>query len=132
MKWFQKKNKEPQIFISYVPLDAALYLKTTNPKRMVEINPNSVFPFFIKLTEEPFKNWVIELTEIEETSGTVSFGTVIDLVPKDITDKQVKKLKPQLNVLLSKIINDIINNALGRADATVPKVITDSVSEKNK
>lgn len=122
MKWFKKKNKEPKIFVSYIPLDSVIYLKATRPDRLAEVSPNSVFPFFIKLLEAPFENWVIELTGITDGgSGKVTFGTLIDLIPKTVDERTLEKLQPQLKVLLTDIINDIMSDALGRAEKDITK-----------
>ena len=116
---FGKKGLEQDIkmFKSYTPMDAMIYLHATAPHRMGEIDPNSVWPFFIKLIEPPFQNWVIEFTGIDET--TSAWESVIDSMPKEITDKQLKKLQPLLKVLLSRIINDIMSTAIEEAKKVI-------------
>ena len=118
MKWFKKKNKT-QLFLSYVPLETAVYLKATKPERLAEMKEETVFPFFIKLIEKPFENWVIELTEVTEKKDVVSFGAVVDLIPKDVSDEQYKKLQPKLKRLLTKVVNDIMGHALERAEKII-------------
>ena len=120
MKWFKKTKPENALMLkSYVPMDSVIYLKSTKPERLKECSPDSVFPFFIKLTAAPFENWVVEFTEVNEKKGSVSFGTIVDLVPKTVDDKEFKKLQPKLKRLLTNIINDIMTHALNKAEAIV-------------
>lgn len=71
-----------------------------------------MFPFFIQLLEEPFQNWVIELVELHDVDGKMSFDSVINIVPKGVTDEDIVKLKKKLNKLLSRVINDIMTVAV--------------------
>ena len=99
-----------KIWKTYKPLDATSYLKASCPERLSEIRPGeTMFPFFVELLEEPFKQWVIEIFYDKNKD---SFKTMLDLVPKDVTDKQIKKLEKKLNKLIQQIIDDIINIAV--------------------
>ena len=102
---FLKRNKKAELGKDYIPLDAGIYLKVTNPDRLSEVKEGAVFPFFIQLINAPFENWVIELTQ-----ATTGFGTIINSVPKTITDRDIQKLRSKLKRLISNIICDIISD----------------------
>jgi hypothetical protein len=102
-------------------LDSYEYLKRRNPEQAALVDPTAVFPFFIRLLEEPFEGWIVEITAIEEKKDTLSFVTRLDLVPKDVTPQQEKKLQKKLNQLLSNIVNDIMKNALNTAKELLDK-----------
>jgi|ERR1035437_908461 hypothetical protein len=113
MQLFQKKHKL-ELDVSYVPIESDIWLKTTAPERLVEVKEGSFFPFFIKLMEKPFENWMIELHEIK--GEDMVFITSINFVPKEVDDEQIKSLTPKLKKLLSRVCNDIVIQAVRAAE----------------
>ena len=106
---FWKKIKPAKMFVDYTPMDAMIYLKATAPQRVYELSETAVYPFFIKLLKNPFENWVIEIQGIDAED---SFSSVVNSVPKTVTDKQYKKLQKELKSLLSAVMSDILSQAL--------------------
>ena len=103
----------PTGFNGIPSLDSVSYLKATCPERVNEIRPDeTMFPFFVELLEEPFEQWVIEISYDHNKS---SFKTILNLIPKDITDKKIKKLEKRLNKLLQELIDDIVSIAAENA-----------------
>jgi len=114
LDWF--KNNKRELNVSYVPIEAITWLKVSAPHRMTEVVEDKPFPFFVRLLEQPFDDWVIEIVGTHETAKNFSFQTVISSVPKDVSDDEVARLQKKLKRLLSRVVNDIMAGAIENAE----------------
>ena len=69
----------------------------------------------IRLTEDPFKDWILTIHKINiADDGQAGFETVIQGIPKNISDAYLNTCMPALNDTLTGVFYDILETSLER------------------
>jgi hypothetical protein len=102
---------------SYSIVDPALFLKEKEYEEKVKLlqkNENEFPNIYFKINEGNFKNWFIQITDVDiikkKKKDAVSMRCKYSVVkvPKSISDKDIKDTKPELDLVVGQVFEEII------------------------
>ena len=73
--------------------------------------------FFLRLLDEKFMNWVVNLIDVEDPSqkdGPPKIGFIVFRVPKDVTNEDITNNMEDLKLVVANAVNQLILEASDR------------------